>query len=158
MRNAKLFTLSRRAAIVGGIGFALAANRPVRRRPHLLFVCLHGTVKSPIARELARRRANQRRIAIEARSRGIEPAEAASPELTAALVSNAIDVHADRLQQLSPSDEKWADIIVYFDPLPFSPKGKELQNWTDTPSANQHFDEALAVMRRRIDALIDELH
>ena len=75
MRCHEPVRFSRRTAILAGSAFLVAATGPSRRAPHVLFVCLHGTVKSPIARELMRARARERGIAVEVRSRGIEPEE-----------------------------------------------------------------------------------
>jgi hypothetical protein len=54
-------------ALVQSSNVAIAAKRPKR----VLFICQFGSVKSPIARELFRRRAKERGIAVIAWSRGI---------------------------------------------------------------------------------------
>lgn len=157
MRNAEPFGLSRRTFIVTTSTLLIALRRPSARPPQVLFVCLHGTVKSPIAREILRRRALERNVSVKVRSRGIAPEEGASAELAAALVRDGIDVRHDPLRRLSPTDAAWADVLVYFDPLPFAAANKDLRNWTDIPSVNQHYAQAMAEIRRRIEALIDEL-
>jgi hypothetical protein len=157
MRCTNLGGLSRRTAILSAAALLVAAKAPASRTPRVLFVCLHGTVKSPIARELMRGQAKALNLTVQARSRGIEPEEGASPEVAAALVRDGIDVRRDRLRALSRTDAAWADVVVFFDPLPFPVTGKDLRDWRDTPSVNQHYAEAMGLMRSRIAALLDEL-
>jgi arsenate reductase (thioredoxin) len=157
MRSKFFGGLSRRTAILSVAALLVAAKAPGKRAPRVLFVCLHGTVKSPIARELLRGQAWVRGFAIKVQSRGIEPEEGASPEVAAALVRDGIAVKHDPLRALTPVDTAWADVVVFFDPLPFAPGSKDLRDWRDTPSVNQHYAEALALMRSRIAALLDEL-
>ena len=63
MRSTSLAGFSRRTAILSATAVLVAASAPGRKVPRVLFVCLHGTVKSPIARELLRSRAKARGIA-----------------------------------------------------------------------------------------------
>ena len=157
MQNINKVGLSRRTTLLSAVAVLIAAKAPGKQVPRVLFVCLHGTVKSPIARELMRSKARNRRIAVQVRSRGVEPEEGASPEVAAALVRDGIRVKREPLRALTRADADWADIVVFFDPLPFEATGKDLRDWRDTPSVNQHYADALALMRRRIDALLDNL-
>jgi protein-tyrosine-phosphatase len=157
MRSTNLGGLSRRTAILSAAALLVAAKAPASRTPRVLFVCLHGTVKSPIARELMRGQAKARGIAVQTRSRGVEPEEGASPEVAAALVRDGINVKREPLRALTQADAAWADVVVFFDPLPFAVTGKDLRDWRDTPSVNQHYAEAMGLMRSRIDALLGEL-
>ena len=157
MRNVPNAGLSRRTAILAAAAFVATGGKNPKESPKVVFVCLHGTVKSPIAREIMRSRAESRGIAVRVRSRGIDPEEGASPEVATALIRDHIVVRRDRLQRLTAADGEWADTIVFFDPLPFKFAGKDLRDWTATPSVNQHYADALASIRTRIDALLDEL-
>lgn len=157
MRSTIPAGLTRRTVILSSAAMLIAAKAPGKRPPRVLFVCLHGTVKSPIAREMLRGQAKARGFSIKVQSRGIEPEEGASPEVAAALVRDGIQVKRDPLRALTKADAVWADVVVFFDPLPFAPAGKDLRDWRDTPSVNQHYAEALALMRSRIAALLDEL-
>jgi protein-tyrosine-phosphatase len=157
MRSTDPFGLSRRTAILSAAALLIAAGPGGGRPPRVLFVCLHGTVKSPIARELMRGLARARGIPLEVQSRGVDPAEGASAEVAAALVRDGIDVKREPLRTLTTADAAWADMVVYFDPLPFEVTGKDQRDWRDTPSVNQHYTDSLALMRSRIAALLDEL-
>lgn len=157
MRSIMPAGLTRRSAILSAAAVLVAARLPGGRAPRVLFVCQKGTVKSPIARELMRRQARTRAFAIKAQSRGITPLEGASAEVSAALIQDGIDVRRDRLRALTKADCEWADVVVFFDPLPFEVTGKDLRDWRDTPSVNQHYAQALGAMRQRIAALVEEL-
>lgn len=149
--------LSRRTAILSAAAMLIAAKSPGNRTPRVLFVCQKGTVKSPIARELMRGQAKAQGLAIKVQSRGVTPAEGASPEVAAALIRDGIKVKRDPLRALTVKDAAWADVVVYFDPLPFTASGKDLRDWRDTPSVNMSYAEALAQLRSRIAVLLDEL-
>jgi protein-tyrosine-phosphatase len=157
MIDRKLAIFSRRTLILGAVAAALIGNQSPKRPPRVLFVCEHGTVKSPIARELMRRRAAERGLAVWVRSRGVAPEEGGTPELAAALAADRIDPKREPLQKLRKSDFGWADIIVHFHPVPFNASGKKLRDWGATPSPNRHYDESMASLTRAIDALLDEL-
>lgn len=157
MRSTNSGGLSRRTAILSAAALLIAAKLPGGRTPRVLFVCQKGTVKSPIARELLREQAKARGVSVKVQSRGVAPAEGASPEVAAALVRDGIKVKRDPLRALSKADAAWANVVVFFDPLPIEVTGKDLRDWRDTPSVNQHYAEALAQMRSRIAALLDEL-
>lgn len=157
MRSTIPAGLTRRTAILSAAALLVAAKAPGKRTPRVLFVCQKGTVKSPIARELLRGEAKARGISVKVQSRGVTPAEGASPEVAAALVRDGIKVKRDPLRALTAKDADWADVVVFFDPLPFAVTGKDLRDWRDTPSVNQNYAEALAAMRSRIAGLLDEL-
>lgn len=157
MRSTNPGGLSRRTAILSAAAVLVAAKAPAKRTPRVLFVCLHGTVKSPIARELLRGQAKAQGFSIKVRSRGVDPEEGASPEVAAALVRDGIHVKRDPMRALTRADADWADVVVYFDPLPFEVTDKDLRDWRDTPSVNKSYAEALTLMRSRIAALLDEL-
>ncbi len=112
MRSTNFGGLSRRTTIFSAAALLIAAKAPGKRPPRVLFVCLHGTVKSPIARELLSGQAKARGIAIKVQSRGIEPEEGASPEVAAALMRDGINVKRDPLRALTPTDATWADVMV----------------------------------------------
>jgi protein-tyrosine-phosphatase len=151
--------LTRRTAILSAAAVLIAAKAPSRRPLRVMFVCQKGTVKSPIGRELLRREAALRQLSVLARSRGIEPKEGASPTTSAALVRDGIAVKRDPLRALSRKDMAWADVVVFFDPLPqpLHLAGKDLRDWRDTPSVNQDYNAAISAITARIAVLLDEL-
>ena len=128
-----------------------------RRVPRVLFVCQYGSVKSPIARELLRRRARERGIAVSTFSRGITPEAHLPSEIAATLLAEGIEPARDGLHRLLPIDVESADVVVYFNPMPAGFRAPRMLDWTAVPSVNQSYDAARADLNRRIEALLDEL-
>lgn len=153
-------SLSRRNLLLGSLALAVTAGCATARRvpaPTVLFVCEAGTVKSAIARELFRRRARERRIAVTAFSRGLKIEDHLSPALRQKLLAEGIDTGADAPQVLQPQDWRRADIVVAFNPLPPAiPPGK-IRDWTDLPSMNDEYDRTRAMLGQRLEALLDEI-
>jgi protein-tyrosine-phosphatase len=140
--------------VVGVVGCA-----PLRRTsaPTVLFVCEFGTTKSAIARELFRRRAAERGLAVAAFSRGLKLENHISPQLKRRLDAEGIDPARDQPQVLEPADWRRADVIVAFNTLPAGVSRAKIRDWTDLPSMNDDYANARAMLDRRIEELIGEL-
>jgi len=156
------FEIGRRGVLLSGLAaFALLTlSRPAiatENAPRVLFVCQAGTVKSAIARELFRRRALERGIAVTAFSRGITPEEHVSPELRERLVADGIDSTRDGLLKLTREDLEAADIVVVFNALPETLARSDALDWTASPSMNDSYSLARADLDRRIESLLDSI-
>lgn len=157
------FTLDRRQLILGlaaagllGRTAPLHADRPRR----VLFVCEHGSVKSPIAREHFRRIAAQRGIAALAVSRGIHPMEDVSPKLAQALKADGIDPRCEPLTALTRADLSAADVIATFNPIPETLTAGlilDLRYWLDVPAMNEDYAAARPKLLEHLGALAGEL-
>lgn len=142
------------AAAVGSIATGATARcRPAR----VLLVCQYGSVKSAVARELMKRRAAERGVAVEVRSRGTTPEEHVSPALAAALRADGVDTHAQPLTALAPADLKAADVIVGFEPAAASGLPAAALDWSDLPSFNTDYARARPMLTARVDALLDDV-
>ncbi len=150
---------SRRGFIVAALAVSATADAkaPAHRMPHILFVCQYGTAKSAIAREVFRRRARERGLAVSAISRGLTIEDHISPPLRQRLLADGVDPSSDAPQILAPKDWRQADILVAFNLLPNSVKPAKMLDWTDMPSFNDDYDNAIATLDRRIDDLLDEI-
>lgn len=150
---------TRRGAL-GGL-LACTAAMPIGARsgrvPRVLFVCQYGSVKSAIARELLRRRARERGIAVSVLSRGITPEAHLPGEIDAQLRKEGIDARREGLHRLLPIDAGAADVVVYFNPLPANFAASRTLDWTSVPSVVETYPAARADLDRRIDALLDSL-
>lgn len=136
-----------------GLAHAITAHTP-----SVLFVCQFGTVKSAISREVFRRRAAKRNIAIAAFSRGIIMEDhPLSPELLQQLGADGIDPNADPATILTAADWMRADVLIWFNSLPPEVNHSAMRDWSDLPSFNDSFALARPILERRIDALLDEL-
>ena len=126
-------------------------------KPKILFVCQAGTAKSAIARELFRRRARERGIAVDVFSRGIILEDHISSELRSKLVADGIDSTAEPAQVLGADDLKAANTVVRFNPLPLSAVHPDIRDWSDLPSVNDNYSDARKILDERIDKLLDEI-
>lgn len=150
--------LNRRAFLLGLAAAAMPTPSFAMRRPRVLFVCQAGTVKSPVARELLRKRAYERGIAVDVRSRGIAPADHMTPQIRERLIAEfGIDPAGEPAKTLHQSDLDRADVAVLFDALPPNLHKAGALDWTDQPSLLGQFDGSMAYLSAHIDALLDRL-
>lgn len=133
------------------------AAKPATKPPRILFVCQAGTVKSAIAREIFKRRARERRIAVDVSSRGIVIEDHVSPELKAKLAADGIDTTTEPALPLEQADWAAADILVNFNPLPASVTHNDVRNWSDLPSVNGDYVNAREILDKLIDELLTEI-
>jgi hypothetical protein len=126
----------------------------------VLFVCEHGSVKSPSAREHFRRIAAQRGLAVRAASRGIHPMEDVSPKLAQALAADRIDPRCEPLTALTRVDLSGADVIAAFNPIPPDLTAGlilDLRYWLDVPAMNDDYAAARPRLLANLEALAGEL-
>ncbi len=100
MEAAGLERLTRRAVLTFSVAAfgSIATGAVARCRPaRVLLVCQFGSVKSAVARELMKRRAGERGVPVEVRSRRIMPEEHVSPALATALRAEGVNTRAQRL-------------------------------------------------------------
>ena len=155
--GSRIFSITRRLALMfGAVVFGRAATASSTPTT-VLFVCEGGTVKSPIAREHLRRLAKARGLAVNAQSRGIAPEDHMTPQLAAALKADRIGIMGDPVLALTATDLMTAEIIVVFNPLPARFGNWQVRDWTDTPSMNEDYRAARAILVTRLEALLDEL-
>lgn len=156
---ADAWLLSRRrflAAASVSVLTAGCASMPKSQRETVLFVCQFGTAKSVIARELFRRRAASRGIAVAALSRGLVIEDHLTPELRQRLAADGINPYAEPFEVLQPQDWQQAKVVVAFNPLPDTVPKAKVRDWTDVPSVVSQYPAARAAMDQRIEALLDE--
>jgi protein-tyrosine-phosphatase len=146
---------SRRLVLVAAAAAIPALAHGACPTPVVLFVCPAGSVKSAIARETLKRRARERGIAVEARSRGLQPEDHVTPALAASLRADGIDPEAEPLMALTPADARVADILVAFDDAADAPLLRRARRWS-TPSWSD-YPAAKAALERQMEPLLDEL-
>ena len=151
--------LQRRAVLalgVVGLAWPRFASAADCAPPSVLFVCPYGTVKSAIAREMLKRRARERGVAVRAWSRGLHLENHVSPALAAHLAADRLDPAAEPAQVFQPADARSADLVIAFDEAVDDPALRGARAWP-TPSWNDDYAGARAAVVVRIDALLDEL-
>ena len=154
-------SIDRRSLLFGATAFAVVQQSATAATfsppPRILLVCQFGTVKSPIARELLRRRAAERHIPLHVTARGITPQRHITPGLLTRLKRDGINPTAEPLVKLSPRDIANADLVIAFDKLPAEYRPHRFEDWTDLPSMVNDYTHARLVLDRRIDDLLDRL-
>ena len=160
--NRATFQINRRRALavvtVAIVNLTMPATlRASRRPPRVLFICQFGTAKSAIARELFKRRAAQRGIAVTVFSRGITPEPHLAPATRERLQAEGVDLDHEGVQMLRSADLSAADIVVAFNPLPSSMHKKNVRDWSALPSVNDSYPLARADLNLRIDLLLDSI-
>ena len=125
--------------------------------PKVLFICQAGTVKSPVARELFKRRAKERGLLVNVAARGITPEEHMSPKLLAAALADGIDPKIEPVRRLAIEDMRAADVVIYFDRPPFASEFPGALDWTDLPSMNDDYPGTRAIILKRSEPVIDGL-
>ncbi len=158
----KSLGLERREFLVAAGLLAIGLNSvPSNAEPvaikKILFVCQYGTAKSVIAREFFRQRALQRNIDVRAISRGITIEDHISADLRKNLAADGINPNVEQIRVLTQEDLQSANIVIAFNPLPPSLLHPEVRDWSDLPSVNEKYKKSRAIMKRRIDKLLDEL-
>jgi arsenate reductase (thioredoxin) len=154
---AQPFSRRRFMATTAGLIVATGCSTlPKSQRKSVLFVCEFGTAKSVIAREMFRRRATTRSIAIAAFSRGLVIEDHITPDLRRNLAADGIDPYSEPFKILQPDDWSRASVVVAFNPLPKIVPQSKVRDWTDVPSVVSQYPAARAALNRRIDALLDE--
>jgi protein-tyrosine-phosphatase len=157
-----MMTIFNRRALIAAFLVAAAlpqilAAQSTAHSPKILFVCQMGTVKSPIARELLKRRATQRGMVVEVKARGITPEPHLSESLRQTLAADGIDAAAEPLEKLTAADVASADLVIVFDKLPPAFRPRAEWDWSDLPSMLNDYAKARADLDRRIDSLLDGL-
>jgi arsenate reductase (thioredoxin) len=146
------------SACVVAVGFASAPihSQPIARKK-ILFICQFGTAKSAIAREFFRKYALNRGIDVQAISRGITIEDHISDGLRKKLAADGINPNAEPIRVLTQEDWQSADILINFNPLPKDILHADIRDWSDLPSVNEQYRKSRSVLKRRINALLDEI-
>ena len=149
----------RRAILSGLVLLPLAWSASIDAacpEPDVLFICPSGTVKSAIARELLKRRAAERGVAVHVWSRGLKIADHVTPELAARLKADGLDPRAEPPRPLTAADLTRTDIVIVFDEAAQAPGLEHARVW-DIPGFLADYDAAKAGLAAHIDHLLDEL-
>lgn len=160
--NSKSSQCSRRRVLVASLAAVVSMVAPTtliasKRAPRVLFVCQFGTAKSAIARELFKRRAAERGIAVSVFSRGITPEPHLAVSTRDQLTAEGIDLDSEAVSRLQRADLRAADIVIAFNPLPATMAHGTMRDWSAVPSVNETYLLARADLDRRIDMLLDDV-
>jgi protein-tyrosine-phosphatase len=124
----------------------------------VLFLCPHGAAKSVLATAYLRKRAQERGLDVRVDSAGTEPDPAVAPRVAQHLESQGIPVPVAKPRLVTPADLDAADVVVTLGcDLGERPVRGERRRWDEVPSPSADFAGSDAAIRKRVDALVDEL-
>jgi len=132
---------------------------PARRKPSVLFVCVHNAGRSQLAAGWLSHLAGDR---IDVRSAGSTPADQVNPAAVAAMAEVGVDIAAATPKILTRGDVETSDVVITMgcgDACPIFP-GKRYEDWPLDDPAGQGLDAVRPIrddIRARVEKLIDLL-
>jgi protein-tyrosine-phosphatase len=130
----------------------LAANRTI------LFVCLHGSVKSQMAAAHFNRITRERGLPYTAISRGVEVDTSIPTRIRDGLNLDGLAPLDDVPQALTPNEAARAMKVIAFDAVPDDKRGlAEVSYWSDVPPATKDYSAARDAIVRHIGDLVPTL-
>jgi protein-tyrosine-phosphatase len=124
----------------------------------VIFVCLHGSVKSQMAAAHFNRIASERGLPFTAISRGIEVDTSIPTRIRDGLNLDGLAPTDDIPIGLTADEAGRATKVVAFDAVPQERRGtSEVTYWSDVPAATKDYVAARDVIVRHIDTLVPTL-
>ena len=154
---------TRYAFALFALGMALELATPAQadeatESKTILFVCLHGSVKSQMAAAHFNRIAKERGLPYTAISRGIEVDSSIPVRIKDNLKLDGLAPLDDVPQALTPAVAADAVKVIAFDAVPDDKRGvSEVNYWTDVPPALKDYAAARDVIVHHIDDLVPTL-
>ncbi len=154
---------TRYAFALFALGVALELATPARasgatQSKTILFVCLHGSVKSQVAAAHFNRIAKERGLPYTAISRGIEADSSIPVRIRDNLNLDGLAPLDDLPQPLTPAEAAGAVKVIAFDAVPDDKRGvAEVNYWSDVPPALKDYAAARDVIVHHIDSLVPAL-
>jgi protein-tyrosine-phosphatase len=123
----------------------------------IVFVCLHGSVKSQMAAAHFNRIARERGLPYTAISRGIEVDSSIPPRIRAELNQEGLAPLDDVPQQLTAAEAAGAVKVVAFDTVPEKTRGTvDVNYWSDVPATSKNYPALRDAIVHHIDDLVRE--
>jgi protein-tyrosine-phosphatase len=134
---------------------AVAKDPPTDKNKTIVFVCLHGSVKSQMAAAHFNRIARERGLPYTAISRGIQIDSSVPTRIRDGLTLDGLAPTDDIPRELTATEANGATKLVAFDAVPDARKGvSEITYWSDVPPATKDYEAARDAIIRHIDGLV----
>jgi protein-tyrosine-phosphatase len=138
---------------------AVAQDSPRSDKPQMIvFVCLHGSVKSQVAAAHFNRIAKERGLPLVAVSRGIAVDPNIPASIRQGLAADGLAPPDDVPVPLVSADTTGAIKVFAFDEIPNDRKGsREVTYWSDVPPATKDYAAARDAIVRHIEEAVTSL-
>jgi ABC-type sugar transport system substrate-binding protein len=134
---------------------ARADNAATAENKTIVFVCLHGSVKSQMAAAHFNRIAKERGLPYTAISRGIEVDSSIPPRIRDELSQEGLAPLNDVPQPLTAAEAAGAVKVVAFDTVPEKNRGAaEVNYWSDVPATSKNYPALRDSIVHHIDDLV----
>jgi hypothetical protein len=147
-------------ALAAALQFAAPAranDMAVPENKTIVFVCLHGSVKSQMAAAHFNRIAKERGLPYTAISRGIEVDSSIPPRIRDELGQEGLAPLNDVPQPLTAAEAAGAVKIVAFDTVPEKNRGaSDVNYWSDVPATSKNYPALRDSIVHHIDDLVRE--
>jgi protein-tyrosine-phosphatase len=122
----------------------------------ILFVCLHGAAKSPIAAGHCQRLADEAGLGVRATFAGTEPDPEIAPAAARGLLAEGIDVRGQRPRRVTADEIRSAWRVVSFEcELDLPAPGVCVERWDDVPAVSQGYRAARDAIVARLPGVLD---
>jgi protein-tyrosine-phosphatase len=147
--------------LLGASGFAQGtpSMRPSAAKT-VVFVCEHGAAKSVIAAAHFNKIAQERGLPFRAVARGTAPDAAIPAAVRQGLAQAGLELTVEKPVMVGQADVNGADRVVTFEivlPSTLSSSDAAPVDWRAVPPVSADFGAASADIKRRVEALIDDL-
>jgi len=148
------------ATSVGPVSGQAPAPKSAPAAHTVLFVCEHGAAKSVIAAAHFNKIARERGLPYRAVARGTAPDADIPNGVRQGLEREGLELVVPEPMRVSQTDAHEASRVITFEialPNAIAPSSGTLTDWRAVPSVSADFGVASADIKRRVEALIDEL-
>ncbi len=159
IKHTWILTAMSMAASAGPICGQTPAGKTAAAPQTVLFVCEHGAAKSVIAAAHFNKVARERGLPYRAVARGTAPDTAIPAGVRQGLDRAGLELVVQQPRMVGEADVSTASRVITFEiALPDGVAASAAPtDWRGVPSVSTDFDVASADIKRRVEALIDEL-
>jgi protein-tyrosine-phosphatase len=140
------------------IGASAYAEPDLTKPATVVFVCLHGSVKSQMAAAYFNHIAKERSLPVIAVSRGIAVDKAIPASIREGLAGDGLVPASDVPVALTSEEAGAATKIFAFDEVPADVKGRaEVTYWSDVPAATKNYVAARSAIVQHLEEVVSSM-
>ena len=145
-------------ALAALLAATFAPQARAEQPKQIVFVCLHGSVKSQMAAAYFNDIAKKRGLPYVAISRGIETDKSIPPRIRDGLAADGLQPLDDVPQGLTAQESDSSVKVLAFDTVPADRKGSaDVTYWSDVPLDRKDYAGTRDAIIRHIDQLVPTL-